>query len=75
MLFLVRKIERITYRDWVTQRRHWFVLFFDDMQCCFTLKLPSPTLVTRTTPATLLRRYLGAAQEMIRETAKHGLDE
>jgi len=55
------------------------VLREEKRACCFTLKLPSPTLFTRTTPShlaqALLGRCSGAAKEMIREIAKHGLDE
>ena len=47
--------------------------------CCFTLGLSSLAPVIRTTlyhPAQALLRYcLGAAQEIIREIAKHGLEE
>jgi len=47
--------------------------------CCFTLKLPSPAPVTSATPShlaqALLRHCLGIDQEIIREIAKHVLDE
>jgi hypothetical protein len=43
--------------------------------CCFTLKLPSSTQSPAPLLLTLLRHYSGAAQEMIREITKHGLDD
>ena len=47
--------------------------------CCFTLKLPSPIPVTRTTPShlaqALLRHCSGIDQELTRKIIKYSLDE